>query len=65
MTIAEFVGGCVEPRLLEITLFNVDDETVTWRGTADNIPNELLFERFESFDVPNNDEICINYTKYF
>lgn len=64
MTIADFVRSCTELCLLNITLFNVDYETTTWSGFADNIPDELLFEHFESFDVPNNNCICINYTKY-
>jgi len=62
MTIDELVDTLVDPSFQKVDLYSLSKDEVVFTGTADEIPQELLYEEIYSIDCieKNSDVLTIN-----
>lgn len=64
-TVYDFLDMCIEPDLQEVAIYDCAQDKEVFRGTRDNMPQDMQDAEVQSFDLveksgPNAGIICIN-----
>ena len=61
MSVYEFLGLCIDERMLRVEIYDTDSGETLFDGDYDDIPSELMDAEMCSFDVPSESgKITIN-----
>lgn len=64
MSVYEFLGLCIDERMLRVEIYDTDSDETLFDGDYDDIPSEMMDEEVCSFDVPfESGKITINISK--
>ena len=60
MSVYDFIDMCIEPSMLQVSLYDVNLSEVVWEGYGDELPEEFEDAVVDTYDVPYDGAITLN-----